>query len=68
MPTQDEFRSHHPAPGVADDVECVLDAEFRDEVLELVQEEVDRPERRLLLLQVGGASVTELIVEDDRDR
>ena len=62
-----ELGAEDAAPGVACEVEGVLDAEVLDHVLELVDEELDGPERRRLIGEMRRASVSELVVEDDRD-
>jgi hypothetical protein len=59
------FRRQHAAPGLADEVVAVGDAEMREQAVELTQKEIDRPEFGALVAQMGGASVPELIVVDD---
>ena len=44
----------------------VGDAERLDEVVQLADEEVDRPELGAALREVRAAAVAELVVEDDR--
>ena len=42
-----------------------LDTEVLEQVRELVEEDVDSPERAGLVLEVGGEAVAELVVEND---
>ena len=60
----------HAAPRLAQEGVVVLDAEVAEEVVELVQEELLRPERSgiaRLLREVRRVPVPELVVEHDGD-
>ena len=59
------LRGQHPSPGVTDDV-VVEEGEGSDDVLELSDEQVYRPERSWLFGKVCGPSIADLIVEDYR--
>ena len=59
------LRGQHPSPGVTDDV-VVEEGEGSDDVLELGDEQVYRPERSWLFGKVCGPSIADLIVEDYR--
>ena len=50
LATDLEFRPKNAAPAVPAEIESAFDLEVLKQVLELIDEEVDRPERRLLLL------------------
>jgi hypothetical protein len=59
------FRGQHAAPGLTDEVIAVGDAEMLEQAVEFAQEEIDRPEIGALVAQMGGASVSQLVVVDD---
>ena len=63
---QDDLRAEHPAPGLAEQVEAVGDPEVLDERAELGDEELDGPERRVGVGQVGAEPAAELVVVHDR--
>lgn len=52
---------------MSSEVEAVLNSEVIDEVDKLIDEEIDVPESWRLLPQMGGFSVTKLIIENDRN-
>src|SRR5205814_5713224 len=54
------------APGGTEDVMATGDPERIDEVVELADEQLDRPELGAALRVVRRASVSDLVVEDDR--
>jgi hypothetical protein len=54
-----------PAPGLAEDVVAVGDPERADEVVQLSDEQVDRPEVCAAVGVVRAAAVAELVVVDD---
>ena len=58
--------SKHPAPGLAEEVVVVLDVEFLEEVVELVEEQLDGPEIAVthLVGEVGGVAAAELVVHN----
>ena len=57
--------AQEPAPGLAEDVVAVGDPERADEVVQLPDEQVDRPEVGAAVGVVGAAAVAELVVVDD---
>ena len=61
--------AEHAAPGVAQQVVVILDAEVGEEVVELVQEQLLGPEGGVahFLGEMGGAAGAELVVEDYGD-
>jgi hypothetical protein len=56
----------HAAPGLPQQVVVVLDPQRRQQVVQLGEEQLDGPELRALLGQVGGPAVAELVVVDHR--
>ena len=57
--------AEEPAPGLAEDVVAVGDPERVDEVVQLADEQVDRPEVGAAVRVVRAAAVAELVVVDD---
>ncbi|PAV69271.1 hypothetical protein WR25_25886 [Diploscapter pachys] len=60
------FAGEHTAPGLAQQCVALADAQVLKQVVELIQEQLHRPERRRHLRQVGGTAVAQLVVVDDR--
>src|ERR1700691_3551009 len=60
------FGAEHSAPGLSKQEVTVIDTEERQQILELVQEQVDGPEVATLLGHVCRATATELVVVHDR--
>jgi hypothetical protein len=62
--------SQHAAPGLAQEVVVIVDAEVGEQVVELGEEERDGPELAVALFfwEVRGFAAPELVVEDYGDR
>ena len=59
------FGAEHAAPGLSEQEIAIVDAEEREQILELVQEQVDGPEVATLLGHVRRSPATELVVVHD---
>ena len=59
------FGAQHPAPGLADEMVAVRDPEVSQEVVELGQEQLHRPEIRAAVRQMRGFPVPQLVVMHD---
>lgn len=59
--------SKHTTPRLSQQIEMAFDPKLPQEVIELVHEELDCPERLWLVWKMGGCADADLVVKDDGD-
>ena len=59
------LRSQHSSPRVSEDTETAIAFEEIDDIFEFAHEEIEGPKCVGLSIEVGGAAVAYLVIEDD---